>query len=490
MFSSLEHILESQDKAEVHRLTANIEQCKMTLQGYANTELCKKTLQKLGYADFTFKDIFALFLEQLQNLLQGNESSISHEDLVQRSRDKSVSDYFVMFFRLITSGEIRSRSQFFKPFILGLANTSVDEFCKTSVEPIGEESDNIQIIAFSDALAVPIRVMYPDRRSCDAKGVSVNHCDFVPTVGDVPNTSKRDDDTVKPFITLLYRPFRGHYDILYPKQSGSSLNPEWPGETTLTEHEKMEEQNNLQRTVFIENLSLNTDDKEVRQRFSVLGEVRSFYPVLHEVTWRRTGTVCLKFSTPAEADAAVAAAQYTGDSGILLKGRQLTVIKAVDKKAARDKELEKEKSDDVSQRNHYLAKEGVIADGSPDAEGVSPSDMYLRQMLEKRKNDNLQSPDFHVSRTRLAVYNFPMTISEKQLKNLILDAVLSADSKQTPVIQQLEILGKSKDAKAANKQLKRGTAFVEFSEHQHALAALKAFNNNPSKYSLINVRIF
>ncbi|KAI3887094.1 hypothetical protein MKX03_009738 [Papaver bracteatum] len=94
--------------------------------------------------------------------------------------------------------------------------------------------------------------------------------------------------------------------------------------------------------------------------------------------------------------------------------------------------------------------------------------------LEKIKNDKLQSPDFHISRTRLAVYDFPMTISEKQLKNLMLDAVVSADSKQTLVIQQ--------DAKASNKQLKRGTAFVEFSEHQHALAALKAYNNNPKPF--------
>ncbi|RZC60352.1 hypothetical protein C5167_022101 [Papaver somniferum] len=205
MFSYLEHILESQDKAEVDRITANIEQC-------------KKTLQSLGYADFTFEDFFALFLEQLENVLQGNESSISHDDLVQRSRDQSVSDFVVMFFRFVTSGEIRRRSEFFEPFILGLSNATVEQFCKTSVEPMGEESDHVHIIALSDALGVPIRVMYLDRSSCDAEGVSVNHHDFIPTVGDVQNTtSKGVSDSVKPFITLLYRP--GHYDILYPKQS-------------------------------------------------------------------------------------------------------------------------------------------------------------------------------------------------------------------------------------------------------------------------------
>ncbi|XP_026421290.1 uncharacterized protein LOC113317396 isoform X3 [Papaver somniferum] len=480
MFSYLEHILESQDKAEVDRLTANIEKCKMTLQrlGYADIELCKKTLRNLGYADFTFKDISALFLEQLENLLQGNESFISCEDLMQRGRDNSVSDYVVMFYRFVTSGEIRRRSEFFKPFILCLANTTVDEYCKTSVEPMGEESDHVQITALSDVLGVPIRVMYLPCRSYDPKGVSVYHYDFVPTVGDVPNTSKGDAVPVKPFITLLYRPFPGHYDILYPKQSESPVNPERPGETTLAEHEKIKEQSNLQRTVFIDNLPFRTDNEEVRKQFSDFGEVLSYFPVLHEVTRRRTGTGYLKFSTPDEADAAVAAARYTGGSRILLNGRQLTVIKASDKKA-RDKELEKAKSDDVDQRNLELAKVGVILKDSRDAECVSSSDMYLRQMLEKRKNDKLQSsPDFHVSRTRLAVYNFPMTLSEKQLKYIILDAILSPDSKQTRVIQQLKILGKSKHAKATEKDLKRGTAFVEFSDYEHALAALNALNNN------------
>ncbi|RRT85536.1 hypothetical protein B296_00004544, partial [Ensete ventricosum] len=47
MYSYLEHILETQDKAEVDRIMANIEQC-------------KKTLQVLGYADFTFEDFFSV----------------------------------------------------------------------------------------------------------------------------------------------------------------------------------------------------------------------------------------------------------------------------------------------------------------------------------------------------------------------------------------------------------------------------------------------
>lgn len=201
MFSYLEHILESQDREEVNRITGNVENC-------------RKTLQSLGYADFTFEDFFALFLEQLESVLQGNEASISHDELIQRSRDQSISDYVVMFFRFVTSGEIRKRSEFFEPFILGLTNTTVEQFCKSSVEPMGEESDHVHITAVSDALGVPIRVVYLDRSSCDTGGVSVNHHDFIPAIIDAPSGTSGGSET-KPFINLLYRP--GHYDILYPK---------------------------------------------------------------------------------------------------------------------------------------------------------------------------------------------------------------------------------------------------------------------------------
>ncbi|KAL6186248.1 hypothetical protein ACLB2K_042369 [Fragaria x ananassa] len=124
MFSYLEHILVSQDVTEVDRIKANVEQC-------------RKTLQSLGHTDFTFEDFFSLFLEQLDCVLQGSEESISHDELILRSRDQSVSDYVVMFFRFVSSGEIRKSSEFFKPFISGLTNATVEQFYKSSVEPIG-----------------------------------------------------------------------------------------------------------------------------------------------------------------------------------------------------------------------------------------------------------------------------------------------------------------------------------------------------------------
>ena len=76
---------------------------------------------------------------------------------------------------------------------------------------MGEESDHVHIIALSDALGVPVRVVYLDRSSCENGSVNVNHHDFVPSA---LSSVGGDGSEINPYITLLYRP--GHYDILYP----------------------------------------------------------------------------------------------------------------------------------------------------------------------------------------------------------------------------------------------------------------------------------
>jgi ubiquitin thioesterase protein OTUB1 len=73
---------------------------------------------------------------------------------------------------------------------------------------MGEESDHVHITALSDALGVPVRVVYLDQSGdINEKPVSVNNHDFIP---------EGMDSAVDPYVILLYRP--GHYDILYRKE--------------------------------------------------------------------------------------------------------------------------------------------------------------------------------------------------------------------------------------------------------------------------------
>lgn len=192
MFSYLESLLETRNKAEAARVKDNIEKC-------------KQTLLDLGHADFTFEDFLACFVDQLDGVEDG---SLSVDKLVENSRDRCISDSVVMFFRFITSGEIRKRADFFEPFIFGSSGLSVAQFCRTSIDPMGEESDHVHIIALSDALGVPLRIVYLDSSVGDGgKTVEVNSHDFIP--------AELSQEKLKPSVVLLYRP--GHYDILYEK---------------------------------------------------------------------------------------------------------------------------------------------------------------------------------------------------------------------------------------------------------------------------------
>ncbi|KAK4405287.1 RNA-binding protein 28 [Sesamum angolense] len=246
--------------------------------------------------------------------------------------------------------------------------------------------------------------------------------------------------------------------------------------------------------------------EEVKQRFSAIGEVQSFVPVLHQVTKRPRGTGFLKFTTPDAANAAFAAGNTVAGLGILIKGRAVKVLKALDKKSAHNKALEKAKKDDQDHRNLYLAKEGLITEGMPAAEGVSAGDMSNERnvivgvefassinailcmlgvsliMLHEDKMAKLRSPNFRISRTRLIVYNVPKTMKENNLRRLFMDAVISRATKQKPSIRQIKILKDSKKGKEGEKSRPRGVAFLEFTEHQHALVALRVLNNNPDTF--------
>uniref|UniRef100_A0AAZ3SK50 Ubiquitin thioesterase OTUB1 n=1 Tax=Oncorhynchus tshawytscha TaxID=74940 RepID=A0AAZ3SK50_ONCTS len=149
----------------------------------------KLDLVNQGFTEFTIEDFHNTFMD----LLELCEKQPGLRELLGSFRDQSVSDYIVVYLRLLTSGYLQREHGFFQHFIEG--GRSVKEFCQQEVEPMSKESDHIHIIALAQALNVSILVEYMDR----GEGGSVNHHVF-------PEGSE-------PRVFLLYRP--GHYDILY-----------------------------------------------------------------------------------------------------------------------------------------------------------------------------------------------------------------------------------------------------------------------------------
>lgn len=111
--------------------------------------------------------------------------------------EPGMSNYLVVYLRLITSGHLQKNYEFYQHFIEGHA--SVKDFCSHEVEPMYKESDHIHITAITEATGISVCINYLNR-------------------GDGEQVTKHNfPDHLEPKIFLLYRP--GHYDVLYKNDS-------------------------------------------------------------------------------------------------------------------------------------------------------------------------------------------------------------------------------------------------------------------------------
>ncbi|BFZ12173.1 hypothetical protein BsWGS_15212 [Bradybaena similaris] len=156
----------------------------------------KDVLVSLGFPQFTLEDFYDTFVDIVKQV----EAPGTVEKLLETFNDQGLSDYFVVYLRLLVSGHLQACEESYIHFIDG--ERTVKQFCSQEVEPMGKESDHIHIVALTKALQVPICVEYMDR-----EGLTCNAFNFNPN-------EATDQAAPKPALTLLYRP--GHYDILYP----------------------------------------------------------------------------------------------------------------------------------------------------------------------------------------------------------------------------------------------------------------------------------
>ncbi|EDV23649.1 uncharacterized protein TRIADDRAFT_27059 [Trichoplax adhaerens] len=156
---------------------------------YKVIEESKDRLIELGYQAFIIEDFHQTVLTLLKNV---RKDDCTNDELVEWFNDRDLSNYFVVYFRLLTSAHLKTNAEFFENFIDGYQ--SVKDFCSYEVEPIGKESDHIHAIALTGFLNTAIEIVY------------LNHTD--------DDLSKhRFPEHSAPQFTLLYRP--GHYDVLY-----------------------------------------------------------------------------------------------------------------------------------------------------------------------------------------------------------------------------------------------------------------------------------
>ncbi|KAJ1890501.1 RNA recognition motif-containing protein [Kickxella alabastrina] len=284
-------------------------------------------------------------------------------------------------------------------------------------------------------------------------------------------------------------------------------------------------------TLFIRNLSFDSDEDGLFEMFRSFGKLRYTRIVNDNQTGKSRGTAFVCFWNSADAikclEAATKAQELSEKLGsvpvskvsdkrnksillqetsgavdstsqFVLDGRMLSVTKAVDRNTAHGLATEGlEKRNGKDKRNAYLLKEGVVFPETPAAALMAPTDLeHHMKEYSVRKNQIYKNPNLYMSMTRLTVHNIPRTIDEAGLRSAAVSAIskfkqeikdnkrkaLSAEEMangwdKRPHLSQVKIV-RSSDRVDANtgKSRSLGYGFIEFTTHAHALACLRYLN--------------
>lgn len=141
--------------------------------------------KQFGYDAFTVDEFHELLEEQIQTLLK-------HPNPLEVFSDASVDCYLVALLRCITGAGLKKWSDDYLPF-LPEPYECIDAFCRTEVDPMYRDCDQLQITAL-------VRMM-------EDWGLDIVYFDAHSPLS-VHSFGPSDNK-----ISLLYKP--GHYDLLY-----------------------------------------------------------------------------------------------------------------------------------------------------------------------------------------------------------------------------------------------------------------------------------
>ncbi|KAJ1937603.1 RNA recognition motif-containing protein, partial [Linderina pennispora] len=289
-------------------------------------------------------------------------------------------------------------------------------------------------------------------------------------------------------------------------------------------------------TLFIRNLSFDSDEDSLFEHFRQFGKLRYCRIVYDHETGRSRGTAFVCFWNAADAAKCLVEAQKAQElseklssvpsatlpdqrnKSVLLQeapasleataqftldGRVLSVAKAVDRGTANTLTTEGIKQrQSKDKRNTYLLKEGVIFPDTPAAQALAPADLeHHVKEYGQRKNQILKNPNLYLSKTRLSVHNIPRSIDEKDLRAAAISAIskfkheakegqrkaLTKEEmaegwdKVAKVVQSKIVCSTDRVDISTGKPRSKGYGFLEFSTHAHALACLRYLNFRNTK---------
>ena len=231
------------------------------------------------------------------------------------------------------------------------------------------------------------------------------------------------------------------------------------------------------KTVFVRNISFDTEEEDLAALMrEYFGPVVFARLVMDKEMGHPRGTGFVKFKR--REDAEKCCETGAGSEGIFLDNRQLFVMMAKQRNDVEQLQKERKEKEPKDNRNLYLAREGIIREGTAAAEGVSKSDMERRKVVQKQKKMMLKNLNMFVSSTRLCVRNLPPYVDDSKLKT-----IFAKNVPKSAKIVECKVLREKVAGTGVEKQQSKGFAFVSFSKHEDALLALRNVNNNPEVFT-------
>ncbi|EKE41969.1 hypothetical protein ENUP19_0139G0001 [Entamoeba nuttalli] len=187
------------------------------------------------------------------------------------------------------------------------------------------------------------------------------------------------------------------------------------------EKEELHKEDQIYRTIFIQNLSFETSEEELKEKMGEYGEV-SYCKICMDKEKgisRGTGFVCFRRRGVAE-KVIEEAYMFSGskESDIEIDGRRLILQKAIKKEQAKDTSNSKKKKKEgiKDNRNVSLAMVGQKTKEEYLQLGLTPSEAKMRLKAQMERNKKLKNVNFCVNKYRVCVRNIPKNTNKKMIK--------------------------------------------------------------------------
>ncbi|KAJ1426909.1 hypothetical protein B484DRAFT_397389, partial [Ochromonadaceae sp. CCMP2298] len=183
-------------------------------------------------------------------------------------------------------------------------------------------------------------------------------------------------------------------------------------------------------TVFLRGLPFDAESADLKRALSKFGRITVAVVVKDRVTGMSKGTAFVKFASADLAERCIAESL----GGLMVKDRTCRVDLAVERNTAQGLKETEAARRGKDRRNLYLANEGLLLAGMEDEGAVadpkrakaiakmSEADKEKRQRAQQEKRKKLQNPLFFVSSNRLSLRNLSKEMTDKELRELCLEA--------------------------------------------------------------------